>query len=74
MQDHARVNLTKFIGKITNFQNEDDQRKAHKNYIDDIINKGLHRVQQVTKGFFLHQFYYNQVTVTDTRNLLEYYL
>ena len=34
LQDHARVNLTKFIGKITNFQNEDDQRKAHKNYID----------------------------------------
>jgi beta-glucosidase-like glycosyl hydrolase len=40
----------------------------------DIINKGLQRVQQVIKGFLLHQFYYNQVTVTDTRNLLEYYL
>ena len=40
----------------------------------DIINKGLQRVQQVIMGFLLHQFDYNQVTVTDTRNLLEYYL
>jgi len=39
-----------------------------------IINKGLQRVQQVIMGFLLYQFYYNQVTVTDTRNLLEYYL
>lgn len=34
LQDYARVNLTKFIGKIKNFQNEDDQRKAYNNYID----------------------------------------
>jgi hypothetical protein len=28
----------------------------------------------IAQSFLLHQFYYNQVTVTDTRNLLEYYL
>ena len=31
-------------------------------------------ILRVTQSFHQHQFYYNQVTATDTRNLLEYYL
>jgi hypothetical protein len=38
--------------------------KIHYMYI------GVH----IAQSFLQHQFYYNQVTATDTRNLLEYYL